>query len=65
VKISLLFEQAMVKILTFFLLLVFLSYYLGSVLIFLPLDLIQNLESVFGYVGIGITALILIWLMGD
>ena len=55
----------MVKILTFFLALVLLSYYLTNTFVFFPLDLIRGLNAAFGYVvlivGMGLT----IWLMGD
>jgi len=64
-KISLLFEHMMVKILTFFLGLVLLSYYITNVVVFSPLELIKTLNSAFGYVAIIFGIALTIWLMGD
>ena len=55
----------MTKILTFFLALVILSYYLTNVLLFFPLDLLKNLNSLLGYVAAAIGIAITVWLMGD
>jgi len=55
----------MVKILTFFLGLVLLSYYITNVVLFLPLDLIKSLNSAFGYVALIFGVALTIWLMGD
>lgn len=55
----------MVKILLFFFGLVLFSYCLTNVLVFLPLDLIQNLESALGYIPIAMALLLLTWMMGD
>lgn len=65
VKISLLFEVTMIKILTFFLALVLLSYYLTNAVLFVPLDALKSLESVFSYVVLALGIAIVVWLMGD
>jgi len=55
----------MVKILTFFLFLVLLSYYLTDTLLFFPLDLVKSLNSIFGYGLLIFTIAAVTWLMGD
>jgi len=55
----------MVKILIFFFLIIFFSNWLTGVLVFFPLDLIQNLESVLGYIPIVFGILLFLWIMGD
>ena len=55
----------MVKILTFFLGLVILSYYLTNLLLFFPLDLVKSLNSALGYLIVAFGVALTIWLMGD
>ena len=64
-KIFLLFENTMVKILTFFFIFVLLSYSLTSTLLFFPLDLVKSLNSIFGYGTLIVAVTVVTWLMGD
>ncbi len=55
----------MVKALVFFLVLVFASFYLTEIMVYLPLNLLQLLQWIFGYIPLAVGLIVLIWFFGE
>ena len=53
------------KVLLVFVTLITMGSYLTDIMVYLPLNLLQLLQWIFGYIPLALGAIILIWFFGD